>query len=500
MIAPQAACGTSSMIKAKYTTTGWCVATQHGRSWLGVTIITLACLVLASCGTIQSSQGPAQSSQESVLHVSEGASHAITTPFEGTNLDYSGVAEPYGVASVIDAVTSAAPGTIRYPGGAISNYWDWQTGTVNQPPSTSVTNSGRTKTKPGRYRRYGFTLTTLKKITHATGAVPIFDLNVMTSTLSDQLEMLTTAAQMGIPVRYIELGNEFYLPDSNYLRAFPTPRSYADLVASWAPAIRAAFPNAQIAAVASAERTTPRERQWNSILLSIAARDINAVTLHDYPSIQATKTRLPAPATLLAGASIDWQPVADIINSLPSRLSVWITEYNLGINALSLGSPAFGTTWEHALYIAELDLQELASPRITLTDYWDLFGAASSAQFTSGIPPTTTPTGSASRLINQAMKQATEVTELTIANDPVLNGSTTSVSGINVRPASGGDRLIFVNLGSSSATLAAGKLIPTGASAQQLRGSPLAQAVNLVSLHVSSDLTLPPYSVTVVSK
>jgi hypothetical protein len=62
------------------------------------------------------------------------------------------------------------------------------------------------------------------------------------------------------------------------------------------------------------------------------------------------------------------------------------------------------------------------------------------------------------------------------------------------------DKPIFVNLGSGSATLAAGKLIPTDASAQQLRGSPLAQAVNLVSLHVPRDLTLPPYSVTVVSK
>jgi hypothetical protein len=192
--------------------------------------------------------------------VSDGTSHPVTAPFEGTNLDYSGVAEPYGEPSVVNAVASLAPGTIRYPGGAISNYWDWQTGSVNQPPATTTTTSGSTKAKQGRKRTYGFTLSTLEQLTNATGAVPIFDLNVMTSTLQDQLQMLQTASQLGLPIRYVELGNEFYLSDSNYVHAFPTAAAYADLVASWAPAIRAAFPDVQIAAVASALTTTPVKR------------------------------------------------------------------------------------------------------------------------------------------------------------------------------------------------------------------------------------------------
>ncbi|MBW8078261.1 MAG: hypothetical protein GJU76_09355 [Gallionella sp.] len=423
----------------------------------------------------------------------------MTTPFEGTNLDYSGVAEPYGETSVMNAVTSLAPGTIRYPGGAISNYWDWQTGTVNQPPATQQKQPGGTKTVPARHRTYRFTLSTLKQITTASGAVPIFDLNVMTSTMQDQLQMLRTAAQMGIPVRYVELGNEFYLPISNYVQAFPTATSYANLVASWAPAIRAAFPNAQVAAVASVSTATPREQSWNSTLLSIAGNDINAVTFHDYQGTRTSANTPPSPATLLAGASIDWQPVDNIINSLPSHLSVWLTEYNLSLGDRAEGSPALGTTWEHGLYVAGLDMEELASPRVTLTDYWDLFGNARDAQFTAATPPVATPTGSASQLINQAMKGAVGITVLTIANDPVLDGSVKSVSGIKVTAAWGGDRLILVNLGSSSATLAASKVIPTGASVQQLSGSLSMQAVNLQSRHVSSDLTLPSYSVTVVS-
>jgi hypothetical protein len=359
--------------------------------------------------------------------------------------------------------------------------------------------AGKTKAKPGRRRTYGFTLSTLKRLTSATGAVPIFDLNVMTSTLEDQLQMLRTAAQMGLTVRYVELGNEFYLSNSNYIHAFPTAASYADMVASWAPAIHDAFPNAQIAAVASVSTMTAREQDWNSTLLSIAGHDINAVTLHDYPGPQTSANIPPSQETLLAGASIEWQPVDNIINSFPPHLSVWLTEYNLALGDLALGSPALGTTWEHGLYIAGLDMQELASPRVELTDYWDLFGNTLDAQLSMTTPPVVTPTGSASRLINHAMKGATEITVLSIAHDPALDGPVQSVSGIKVTTASGGDRLIFVNLGSSSVTLAVGRVISTGASVQQLSGPLLSQAVTMQSSHVLRHLTLPSYSVTVVS-
>ena len=464
---------------------------------VAVCTVLVTAALLTACSGASTSSTPA--AHGAALEVSEGTSHLVVAPFEGTNLDYSGVAEPFDKTSVSSAVASLLPGTIRYPGGAISNYWDWQTGTLNQPRATTTTVTGKTKVEQGRQRTYGFTLSTLKQLTDATGAVPIFDLNVMTSTLEDQLQMLRTAAQLGLPVRYVELGNEFYLSNSNYVHAFPTAASYADMVASWAPAIRDAFPNAQIAAVASVSTATPREQSWNSTLLSIAGNDINAVTLHDYPGTHSSANTPPSPKALLAGASIDWQPVENIINSLPSHLSVWLTEYNLSSGDLALGSPALGTTWEHGLYIAGLDMQELASPRVELTDYWDLFGSTQDAQFSNTIPPVITPAGSASKLINQAMKGAKGITVLSIADDPVLDGSVQSVSGVKVITASGGDELVLVNLGSSSVTVASGGVIPTGASVKQLSGPLSAQSVNLESSHVSSDLTLPSYSVTVVS-
>lgn len=474
-------------------------------------VIATALVVMASTGCRATSTGMQSVNQagsvvanaapgaKSILQPEMGISRPITESFEGTNLDFTGVAEPYGQTSVRNAVTSLRPGTIRYPGGAIANYWDWQTGSVDEPASTSATAAGRTKFKPGKHQTYGFTLSTLEQLTTMTGAVPIFDLNVMTSTLADQLQMLQTAARLGLPIRYVELGNEFYLSNSNYLHAFPTPASYANLVATWAPAIHAEFPSAQVAAVATLSTATPREQTWNATLLDIAGSDINAVTLHDYPSNPTPGNTLPSPSTLLAAASLEWQPVDAIINALPSHLSVWLTEYNLGLVDRALGSPPLGSTWEHALYVAQLDEEELASPRVALTDYWDLFGNAIDAQFTTAVPPVATPTGTATQLIDQAMIGATKITEFTFANDPVLDGSAKSVSGFEVTSASGGTRLVFVNLGSNSAALATSSVIPRGASARQLSGSLSNQEVHVRFFNTASHLTLPPYSITVAT-
>jgi hypothetical protein len=256
-------------------------------------------------------------------------------------------------------------GTIRYPGGAVANYWDWQKGSVNQPAAISGTGT----VKPGRVRDYGFTLETLLGVVRETGTTPVLDLNLLTSTLPDQLLMLHTAQRLGIPVRDVELGNEFYL-DSNYLKVFPTAASYARTVARWAPAIRAAFPGAQIAAVGSLPQSTAREKSWNRTLISIAGADINAVTLHDY---FGPIGKDPAPAQVLATAQASWRSTQQVMAAIPRRYRIWFTEFNLSRLGLTGGEPARGTTWLHGLYVAELMSLFDQSPRVQLDDYWDLF-------------------------------------------------------------------------------------------------------------------------------
>ena len=88
-------------------------------------------------------------------------------------------------------------------------------------------------------------------VAHA-NALPVFDLNLVTSHLSSQLAMLRRARKLGMPIRQIELGNEFYSHAPLVDRAIPTPEAYGRKATRWIAAIKRRFPRAQVAAVDSA--------------------------------------------------------------------------------------------------------------------------------------------------------------------------------------------------------------------------------------------------------
>ena len=117
--------------------------------------------------------------------------------------------------SQLDAVLkNFAPGVLRYPGGTSANYWDWRQGWFQpgkkwpaEPPAPV----------DDMIPVFGVAL-------NAAGSAPMFILNVLTyqgavgtdaenaAMLADQLKFLHAAAAAGMPVKYVELGNEMYPP------------------------------------------------------------------------------------------------------------------------------------------------------------------------------------------------------------------------------------------------------------------------------------------------
>src|SRR5207248_10180294 len=121
-------------------------------------------------------------------------------------------------SSLLRALAELKPQTLRYPGGTVANYWDWRQGWFvrgaqvppnwyNLPPAPAP-------------------LEDFKQAIKASGATPVFVLNMLTSTLDAQLAMLRHARWLGLPVALVELGNEFYLNAPDYAAAFPTGQDY----------------------------------------------------------------------------------------------------------------------------------------------------------------------------------------------------------------------------------------------------------------------------------
>ncbi|MBF4160773.1 hypothetical protein [Nocardioides acrostichi] len=259
-----------------------------------------------------------------------------------------------------------APGIIRVQGGHTSQWIDWRTGRFVQGPDSPFAgqNAGR---KPLTMRDWA-------ALVHRTRAVPLFDLNVVSSSLGEQLAMLRTARRLGMPVRYVELGNELYTADDRYLELYPTGADYARTMNRWIRRIKHAFPGVEIAVCGADDSSTftslyfgQRYQQWNEQLYA-RIRGADAVTFHPYWIAPPEQTADQA----ASNGALAWREFADqTLAGVPGRLRVWLTEFNqIDIPFSELpGSPpqVLGhaeQTWTTGLSLAAFCLLATSDPRV----------------------------------------------------------------------------------------------------------------------------------------
>lgn len=266
------------------------------------------------------------------------------------------------------------PGALlRIPGGTPSQWIDWRTGQLDGAPGSPFAGVEQDGTN--------LTLRDWASIVHGTKATPLWDLNVLTSNLASQLAMLRSARKLGLPVRYVELGNELWDPEAPYVARFPTGASYGTAMNRWIAAIHRAFPGAAVA-VSGADESDPqlngggtRYLTWNQSLLS-TVRGENAIAIHPYwslPDLQPPGSSVPA--TLTAGQAA-WTGFATSLGTLPRGLDVWLTEWNQTGRFTSGGTQI----WAQALSVDAFALDTLADPRVTVSLLHDVVDGAKQPQ------------------------------------------------------------------------------------------------------------------------
>lgn len=231
-------------------------------------------------------------------------------------------------AEFINRIAELNPGNFRYPGGTVGNFWDWRTGYYNEI-GKEVNVIAPSPAGPLPYK-----LEHVKMVYDRTGAAPVFLINMLTSTYEEQLAMLKYARSIGLPVEYIEMGNEYYLDDHpekyNYLTKFPETTDYTDLCRVWTAGFRKEFPEARIALIGvntpAAWTKRPRAREWNGVVMSnMQGIECDAVTIHIYPKNALAS---PTPYDMIGQtlAAVAQGKVLDA--SIDSKYKLWVTEYN----------------------------------------------------------------------------------------------------------------------------------------------------------------------------
>ncbi|GAB4529412.1 MAG: hypothetical protein Tsb0014_11310 [Pleurocapsa sp.] len=439
----------------------------------------------------------------------------------------------------VNSVNNLSPATLRIPGGDVGNYWDWQRGGLIQDISSLP--DGLPFFLRFKARQYTASqLPNYKAGLEATETKPIFVLNMLTSNLQSQLKMLQTAKDLGMPVEYVELGNEFYFNIPNYKQVFPTPKEYALQASQWIAAVKQQFPEAKISlvGVVPPPEKPDRLQNWNQTLLEAALPASEAITIHIYNS-HGLDAKAPASesypffndaevATILGEPFRNWQKLQSDRNYkiIPPDKKIWITEYNLFGDIFQNGSnkpqPRVAGSWAHGLYNMAMSLLFLEEPRIELICNHSLiegsiFGAvlANKNSFVNPIneneitePFSLSATGSALSLLGEASKDMQFASQIDLSGTTTLTGK----DGFNY-PALYGwmfsnsnkqGQSIIMNLSDRQQEIDLSSLYNSTVEYQQVAGSPQTLVTKSGVLketngEATDKIMLPAYSVTKLS-
>jgi hypothetical protein len=478
------------------------------RSRFGRTLIAIGIVVASALGAFAASTPAAPAPNASRLRPRLGQSRFLQRDYFGINYDYVQAALVAADRSATDRRLAALePGTVRWPGGTEADNFQWRLGYPVKPPIVVASPcKGSSTPGSGEVRGFRFTLEDLRAAYRASGAIPMFDLNMLDSTLNDQLAMLRAARRLGLPVRYVELGNELYFCNNEWVHYFPTAAAYGRAVAHYVRALHRQFPGVRVAAIGSAPSDIPRERTWNREMLEAALRAgalPDAITLHKYPGYNAALTASGLPA-LFSEAYASVTQLDSVIAKLPVPEPAWITEYNLEPKHPNSPNPA-QDTYAHALFAAEM---ALLMPRVRdshRVDFWAAFGPgpgyAYDAGTGSGDGTVLSPSGLAIQWIDQAARCATSTAPIRFDDAPrLVPGGRSAVLG-QLFGSDGGRRAVLINLSGEAIKIRAGAVMPIGAPYAQMTGNPVAPTGAASQLATSdgvvTDTTvLAPYSIT----
>ncbi|WP_158726468.1 hypothetical protein [Tomitella fengzijianii] len=341
------------------------------RRWAVVAGVTVAAVLAASGPAVAGPVLPGAPPATVTLQPA-GAVREVPTDFFGVNgarIISPENAEQWHDPVFRQALAGVDAGLIRVQGGTTSQWIDWRTGRFIQRPGGEF---------PGQNEgRNPILLSDWADVVRATGATPIFDLNVLTSTVDEQIAMLHEAQRLGMDVRYVELGNELWDPGSYYREVYPTGADYARAMNEWIVRLRQEFPDIKIG-VSGADDSSivtvalgPRIQTWNAGLYA-NIRGADAVVLHPYWTPDPVQADIGSTA---AGGVAAWNSFADkAIGGVPAGMEVWITEYNQ-INIPFGEIPGFPPqlisgvpqTWAVGLSVAGFALSSLTDPRVRMS-------------------------------------------------------------------------------------------------------------------------------------
>lgn len=296
--------------------------------------------------------------------------------------------------ALVDSVANLNPPLLRYPGGTPGNYWDWKKGWPAAPFSTCYPN--------GPSPSLTFRHDELKIALNKCSADMLYGLNMIHSNLNYQLQGIQYAASLGIPIKYLEFGNEHNLNCD-----LMSSTTYASMCKLWADTIKSYYPNTKICLVGGdVPGSAPT---W---IKDINAQNINydALSFHIYP-LPASSNGFNVNKTLASAYQTTGNRfTASHFSNAPQK-EVWVTEYNMSID-----NTAETNTWTQTLVLFGMLDTMLQLPQITMMLPWAYSGPLVGLQSLDYNNYAMKATGVAVKLLNDISRGADSCVKINFNN------------------------------------------------------------------------------------
>lgn len=332
-----------------------------------------------------------------------GKAKALNPEMIGVNANLTTTPLPHKDKKLVGAVTDMGVNTIRYPGGTIGNYWDWDIGWIDKdvPDSVMIKWVVQNNFKEKKLR---YTIEHFASLVKQTNTKAVFMLNMLSKDLEHSLRNLRRARDLGLEIKYVEMGNELYFDLPLPRTVYPTPEKYGKTCKIWIDAIKKEFPDAECAIVGTTLERHQRQIDWTNRVLAHCP-NADAVTFHKYSpasldgsqerinitaGTEGLKDRSTATRTWPADeiSFKDWE--LTLLNDSKARTNMWVTTQH-NANAykkmkLKRNIPLWVTefnmrddhsvvldSWAHALILSVYYLEFLKAP-VEVTSVHNLVG------------------------------------------------------------------------------------------------------------------------------
>lgn len=208
------------------------------------------------------------------LNVNLSQKHNFENDLLSSNTHFVFANTPWSNSSLQQAINNSFPmSNLRFPGGTVGNYYNYNTDNfyvTAQTPTNLISYSNQGNTLD--YNGY-------KNFVSGSGATSTYMLNVMQGTVQTAKNEYLNRYNSGLPIKWIELGNEMYLTENQVATNVTDVNTYISHTQQIASEIKSINPNAKVAICAEKDDFSIGE--WNQ-KISQNQSYFDAATMHNY--------------------------------------------------------------------------------------------------------------------------------------------------------------------------------------------------------------------------